>query len=57
VRRIEWTEASLEDMATLDKGLSRRVKQAIERFPATGAGDVKGLQGIEPPEFRLRVSD
>jgi hypothetical protein len=44
-------------MAALDKGLSRRVKQAIERFAATGAGDVRKLQGIEPPEFRLRVGD
>jgi mRNA-degrading endonuclease RelE of RelBE toxin-antitoxin system len=57
VRRIEWTDASLEEMAGLDKGLSRRVKQAIERFAVTGAGDVKKLQGIDPPEFRLRVGD
>jgi mRNA-degrading endonuclease RelE of RelBE toxin-antitoxin system len=57
VRRIEWTDASLEEMAGLDKGLSRRVKQAIERVAVTGAGDVKKLQGIDPPEFRLRVGD
>jgi len=55
VREIEWTEAALEDMAALDKGIARRVKQAVERFAETGAGDVKRLQGIEPPEYRLRV--
>ena len=42
-------------MAGLDKGIARRVKQSVERFAETGAGNVKKLQGIDPPEFRLRV--
>jgi mRNA interferase RelE/StbE len=57
VKQVEWTEASLEDMAALDKGIARRVKQAVERFAETGAGSVKKLQGIDPPEYRLRVGD
>jgi hypothetical protein len=44
-------------MAVLDKGVARRVKQSVERFAATGAGNVKGLHGIHPPEFRLRAGD
>jgi mRNA-degrading endonuclease RelE of RelBE toxin-antitoxin system len=44
-------------MAGLDKGIARRVKQSVERFAETGAGNVKRLQGIDPPEFRLRVGD
>ena len=54
---VEWTGKSLEDMAALDKGLARRVKNTVERFAATGAGNVKKLQDIEPPEYRLRVGD
>ena len=54
---IEWTETSLDDMAALDKGIGRRIKHAVERFAATGAGDVKKLHGIDPPEYRLRVGD
>jgi mRNA-degrading endonuclease RelE of RelBE toxin-antitoxin system len=54
---IEWTEMALDDMAGLDKGIARRVKQSVERFAETGAGNVKRLQGIDPPEFRLRVGD
>ena len=54
---IEWTESALADMAALDKGIARRVKQAIERYALTGAGNVKRLQAIDPPEFRLRVGD
>ena len=57
MREIEWADASLEDMAALDKGMARRVKLAVERFAATGAGNVKRLQGIDPPEYRLRAGD
>jgi len=34
---IEWTEMALADMADLDKGIARRVKQSVERFAETGA--------------------
>ena len=57
MREVEWTETALEDMAALDKGIARRVKQAVERFADTGADNVKRLQGIDPPEYRLRVGD
>ena len=57
MREVEWTETALEDMGALDKGIARRVKQAVERFADTGAGNVKQLQGIDPPEYRLRVGD
>ena len=57
MKEVEWTEPALADMAGLDKGLARRIKQAVERFAATGAGNIKRLQGIEPPEYRLRVGD
>ena len=57
MREVEWTEAALEHMAALDKGIARRVKRAVERFADTGAGSVKKLQGIDPPEYRLRVGD
>jgi mRNA interferase RelE/StbE len=57
LREIEWTETALADMAALDKGIARRVKQSAERFAETGAGNVKKLQGIDPPEYRLRVGD
>ena len=55
--QIEWTEVALADMAALDQGIARRVKRAVERLAGTGAGDVKRLQGIDPPEYRLRVGD
>ncbi|MGD0776108.1 MAG: type II toxin-antitoxin system RelE/ParE family toxin [Candidatus Solibacter sp.] len=57
MKEVEWTGPALEDMAALDKGMARRVKQAVERFAETGSGNVKRLQGINPPEYRLRVGD
>lgn len=57
MKQIEWTEASLDDMAALDKGIARRVQKAVERFAETGAGNVKKLKGIDQPEYRLRVGD
>jgi mRNA-degrading endonuclease RelE of RelBE toxin-antitoxin system len=57
MREIEWTETALADMAALDRGIARRIKQSVERFAATGAGNVRRLQGIDPPEHRLRVGD
>ena len=57
MKQIEWTESSLDDMGALDKSVARRVKQTVERFAESGAGDVKRLQGIDPPEYRLRVGD
>lgn len=57
MKAVEWTETALEQMAALDKGIARRVKLAVERFAGTGTGDLKKLQGIDPPEYRLRVGD
>jgi mRNA interferase RelE/StbE len=44
-------------MAALDRGIGRRIRQAVERLGGTGAGNVKKLQGTKPPEYRLRVGD
>jgi mRNA interferase RelE/StbE len=57
VKEIEWSEESLDDLAALDKSIARRIKAAVERFSETGSGNIKKLQGIDPPEFRLRVGD
>jgi mRNA-degrading endonuclease RelE of RelBE toxin-antitoxin system len=54
---IEWTGTALDDLAALDKSIARRVKQAVERFALSGSGNVKKLQGIDPPEYRLRSGD
>ena len=34
-----------------------RVAAALQRLVQTNTGNIKKLQGIEPPEYRLRVGD
>jgi mRNA interferase RelE/StbE len=57
VKQVEWTGLALEDLAGLDRGIARRVKQAVDRFAETGAGNVKKLRSLDPAEYRLRVGD
>jgi len=57
MKDLEWSESSLEDMAALDKGIARRIQRTVERFAQTETGNVRKLQGIDPPEYRLRVGD
>jgi mRNA interferase RelE/StbE len=57
VKRIVWTEPAKADVRRIDRETAMRILAALDRFARTGEGDVKRLQDIEPPEFRLRVGD
>ncbi len=57
MKDLEWSESSLEDMAGIEKWIARRIRNAVERLAETETGSVKKLQGIDPPEYRLRVGD
>lgn len=56
-RRVELTKTALADLKKLEKAIQSRAFDAIERLAAEGHGDVKRLQGVKPPEYRLRVGD
>lgn len=56
-KRIVLSTEAKADLAGLDRAVALRIIGAINRFTATGAGNVQGLRGIHPPEFRLRVGD
>ena len=45
------------DLRKLGPEGADRVLAALDAFAATGNGDVKRLQGIKPPEWRMRVGD
>ena len=57
MKRIVWTEPAKAEVRRIDRETARRILTALDRFARTGEGDVKRLQDIEPPEFRLRVGD
>ena len=57
IKRVVLSTEARADLATLDRAVAIRIIGALNRFAATGAGNVHGLRGIHPPEFRLRVGD
>ncbi|MBV8113155.1 MAG: type II toxin-antitoxin system RelE/ParE family toxin [Silvibacterium sp.] len=56
-RKIGWREQAKAQLRAIDQPTALRILHALAHFAATGEGDVKRLQDIEPPEFRLRVGD
>ena len=57
MKAIVFSEQARSDVRRLDREIAMRILAALHRFAETGAGNVKRLQGIDPPEFRLRVGD
>jgi mRNA-degrading endonuclease RelE of RelBE toxin-antitoxin system len=56
-KKIAWTDPAKADLRAIDQPTALRILHVLARYLATGECDVKRLQDIEPPEFRLRVGD
>lgn len=56
-KRLVWAERAKADVRAIDKSTAIRILHGLAHFTATEIGDVKRLQDIDPPEFRLRVGD
>jgi hypothetical protein len=56
-KKIVWNDRAKADLRAIEQGTALRILHALARAIFTGDGDVKRLQGIQPPEFRLRVGD
>lgn len=56
-RKIVWRDPAKTQLRAIEQPVALRILHSLARFAAAGEGDVKRLQGIEPPEFRLRVGD
>jgi mRNA interferase RelE/StbE len=56
-KKIAWTDQGKSDLRAIDQIAALRILHTITRYLATGEGDVKRLQNVEPPEFRLRSGD
>jgi mRNA interferase RelE/StbE len=54
-KKIIFRDQFQSDLRVIDRVRAYQILQALDRFSLTGEGDVKRLQDIEPPEFRLRV--
>jgi mRNA-degrading endonuclease RelE of RelBE toxin-antitoxin system len=52
-----WKDKAKAQLRAIDQPTALRILHALAGYLETGEGDVKRLQNIEPPEFRLRVGD
>lgn len=55
-KQIVWTGPAKADLRAIDQVVALRILRTVARYLATGEGDVKQLQDIQPPELRLRVA-
>jgi len=56
-KKVVWSDRAKSNLRAIEQATALRILHALARMLATGEGDVKRLQDIEPPEFRLRVGD
>jgi len=56
-KKVAWTDPAKANLRAIDQATALRILRTLARYLATGEGDVKRLQDVEPPEFRLRVGD
>ena len=57
VRRVVFSGEARADVRTIDRVTALRLLKALTRFLETDAGDVRQLEGFEPPTYRLRIGD
>ena len=57
MRKLVLADQAKADLAGLDRATRLRIAAALQRLVQTSAGNIKKLQGIDPPEYRLRVGD
>jgi mRNA-degrading endonuclease RelE of RelBE toxin-antitoxin system len=56
-KSVVWSDPAQAQLRAIDRQTALHILHALARYVETGEGDVKRLQNIEPPEFRLRVGD
>lgn len=52
-----WTEQAKTDVRRIERQSALQVLRTLARFLKTGKGNVRQLQDVEPPLFRLRAQD
>lgn len=56
-RRIEWTPQARSDIRRIDRQTALGLLEELADYALTDHGDVIRLEGVDPPEFRLRLGD
>lgn len=56
-KKVIWTDQAKTQLRAIDQQTALHILHTLARYLETGEGDVKRLQNIASPEFRLRVGD
>jgi len=56
-KKIVWKDRAKAELRAIEQENALRILHALARAIFTGEGDIKRLQDIDPPEFRLRVGN
>ncbi len=56
-QRVIFSIEARADLRAIDRETALRLLKALARFLATDAGNVKQLEGFDPPWYRLRIGN
>jgi len=56
-QRIVIQPPAQKELRLIDRQIAMQILEALTRLVFQGEGDVKRLQGYDPPEYRLRVGE
>jgi mRNA-degrading endonuclease RelE of RelBE toxin-antitoxin system len=54
-KRALWSAEARADIRSIDRDTALRLLRALGRFLKSAAGNVKQLEGFDPPLFRPRI--
>ena len=56
-KRVAFTDQAKADLRAIDQQTALQILKTLARFVQSEEGNVKRLQGVEPPLYRLRTQD
>ena len=56
-KRVAFTDQAKADLRTIQQPIAIQILRTLARFLESEEGNVKRLQGVEPPLYRLRTQD
>jgi mRNA-degrading endonuclease RelE of RelBE toxin-antitoxin system len=54
-KRVFWSAEARADLRAIDRETALRLLKSLDRFLKTDAGNIKQLEGFDPPLFRFRI--
>ena len=56
-QRVIFSIEARADIRAIDRETALRLLKALARFLLSDTGNVKQLEGFDPPRYRLRIGD